>query len=59
MLGFVLTHFQGSTVAVDRIFSAGRDTVSLRRASLKSDAIRNLMLVKQKLKADRYKCVWE
>jgi hypothetical protein len=36
-------------VAVERIFSGGRDTISLRRASLKLDTIRVLMLVKQRL----------
>ncbi|KIJ46084.1 hypothetical protein M422DRAFT_250514 [Sphaerobolus stellatus SS14] len=40
----------GSAVAVERIFCGGRDTISLRRASLKPDTIRTLMLVKQKLK---------
>ncbi len=37
------------TVAVERIFSGGRDTISIRRASLKSDTIRVLMLVKHRL----------
>ena len=36
----------GSAVAVERIFSGGRDTISLRRASLRPDTIRILMLVK-------------
>ena len=39
----------GSAVAVERIFSGGRDTISLRRASLKPETIRTLMLVKQHL----------
>src|SRR5208282_1200771 len=39
----------GSAVAVERIFSGGRDTISLRRASLKPETIRMLMLVKRKL----------
>jgi len=39
----------GSAVAVERIFSGGRDTISLRRASLKPDTIRILMLVKQRI----------
>jgi hypothetical protein len=40
----------GSAVAVERIFSGGRDTISLRRASsLQPDTIRTLMLVKQRL----------
>lgn len=37
----------GSSVAVERIFSGGRAVVSLRRASLKPDTIRALMLGKQ------------
>ncbi|PPQ80819.1 hypothetical protein CVT25_001944 [Psilocybe cyanescens] len=53
----------GSAVAVERIFSRGHDTISLRRASLVSDTIRVLMLVKHCLrlarialeKKDRYK----
>ena len=52
-----------SAVAVERIFSGGRDTISLRRASLVPDTIRVLMLVKHCLrlariqleKEDRYK----
>ena len=36
-------------MAVERIFSGGRDTISLRRASLKPETIRVLMLVKRKL----------
>jgi hypothetical protein len=39
----------GSSVAVERIFSGGRDTISLRRASLKPETVRTLMLVKHKL----------
>lgn len=39
----------GSAVAVERIFSGGRDTISLRRASLHADTIRVLMLVKKRL----------
>jgi hypothetical protein len=35
----------GSAVAVECIFSWGRDTISLRRASLEPDTIRTLMLV--------------
>jgi hypothetical protein len=41
--------FPGSAVAVERIFSGGRDTISLRRASLHADTIRILMLVKKRL----------
>ena len=39
----------GSAVAVERIFSGGRDTISLRRASLKPETIQILMIVKRKL----------
>ena len=44
---------QGSAVAVERIFSGARDTISLRRASLKPETIRTLMLVKQQLRLAR------
>ena len=40
---------QGSAVAVERVFSGGRDTISLRRASLSAETIRALMLVKHQL----------
>ncbi len=43
----------GSAVAVERVFSGGRDTISLRRASLKPDTIRVLMLVKQCIRMRR------
>jgi hypothetical protein len=46
-----------SAVAVERIFSGGRDTISLRRASLKPETIRVLMLVKRKLIVAREKVV--
>jgi hypothetical protein len=39
----------GSAVAVERIFSGGRDTISLCCASLDPETIRTLMLVKQHL----------
>lgn len=45
IIGWVI----GSAVAVERIFSGGRDTISLRRASLKAETIRILMLVKRRL----------
>jgi hypothetical protein len=35
---------------MERIFSGGRDTISLRRASLQPETIRTLMLVKQRLR---------
>ena len=40
-------------MAVKHIFSGGRDTISLRRASLKPETIRTLMLVKQRLRLAR------
>ncbi|KAG0695804.1 hypothetical protein DFH29DRAFT_991905 [Suillus ampliporus] len=43
----------GSAVAVECIFSGGRDTISLRRASLQPNTIRTLMLVKQRLRLAR------
>jgi hypothetical protein len=39
----------GSAVAVERVFSGGRDTISLRRASLLPETIKVLMLAKKKL----------
>jgi hAT family C-terminal dimerisation region len=45
---------QGSAVNIERIFSGGCDTISLRRASLQPETIRMLMLVKQHL---RLSCV--
>ncbi|KAF5338562.1 hypothetical protein D9758_016540 [Tetrapyrgos nigripes] len=43
----------GSAVAVERVFSGGRDTVSLRRASLKAETIQALMVVKAQLRMAR------
>ena len=40
----------GSAVAVERIFSSGRDTVSMQQSSLKAETIRTLMLVKHQLR---------
>ena len=51
----IFPHFPGSAVAVERIFSGGRDTISLRRASLQPDTIRILMLVKKRLHLARVK----
>ncbi|KAJ7197662.1 hypothetical protein GGX14DRAFT_374888, partial [Mycena pura] len=45
--------FSGSAVAVERIFSGGRDTIALRRTRLSADTIRTLMLVKHHLKLKR------
>ena len=42
-------------MAIERIFSGGRDTISLRRASLKPETIRIIMLVKRKLIISREK----
>lgn len=42
--------YLGCAVAVERLFSGGRDTISLRRAQLKPNTIRTLMLVKQQLR---------
>ena len=45
----VITVVLGSAITVEQIFSGGRDTISLHRASLKLNTIRTLMLVKQHL----------
>ncbi|KAH9055277.1 hypothetical protein EDB87DRAFT_1813944 [Lactarius vividus] len=39
-----------AVVAVERVFSGGRDTISLTRASLIPETIQVLMLVKQRLR---------
>ncbi|KAF5343801.1 hypothetical protein D9758_016214 [Tetrapyrgos nigripes] len=39
----------GSAVAVERVFSGGQYTISLRRASLHPDTIRMLMIAKNRL----------
>jgi hypothetical protein len=36
-------------VSVERVFSGGRDTISLRRASLQPETIRALMIAKHSL----------
>ena len=38
---------------MQRIFSGGRDVISLRRARLEPDTIRTLMVVKQRLRLAR------
>ncbi|KAJ6536047.1 hypothetical protein B0H19DRAFT_963150, partial [Mycena capillaripes] len=43
----------GSAVAVERVFSGGRDTTSLRRACSKPETIRTLMLIKHHLRLKR------
>ncbi|KAJ6534845.1 hypothetical protein B0H19DRAFT_1271532 [Mycena capillaripes] len=45
--------YSGSAVAVERVFSGGRDTISLRRACLKPETIRTLMLIKYHLRLKR------
>ena len=41
--------FLGSAVAVERIFSGGRDTISIHHASLQPETIRTLMVLKHQL----------
>lgn len=57
MLAPILLHLilpsLGSAVAVERIFSGGWDTISLRRASLQPETIRMLMVLKQRLRLAR------
>ncbi|KIJ52916.1 hypothetical protein M422DRAFT_155671, partial [Sphaerobolus stellatus SS14] len=48
-----LLSIPGSAVAVECIFSGGRDTISLCRASLKPETIRTLMILKQSLRLAR------
>jgi hypothetical protein len=43
----------GSAAAVKHFFSGGRDTIGLRRASLKAETIKTLMFVKARLKLAR------
>jgi hypothetical protein len=52
-VSFFLIAFAGSAVAVERVFSGSRDTISLRRARLNPETIRTLMLVKQQLRLAR------
>ncbi|KIK76513.1 hypothetical protein PAXRUDRAFT_18158 [Paxillus rubicundulus Ve08.2h10] len=47
MLAHDVLTVPGCSVTVERVFSGGRDTISLRRASLKPGTIRMLMLLKQ------------
>ncbi|KAF5370277.1 hypothetical protein D9758_006878 [Tetrapyrgos nigripes] len=42
-------YIPSSTVAIEQVFSGGRDTVSLHHASLKADTIQALMVVKAQL----------
>lgn len=50
-----ITSLIGSAVAVERIFSGGRDTIALWRASLQPGTISTLMIVKQWLKTKHAK----
>lgn len=45
----------GSSVAVERIFSGGRDMIALRRSSLKPDTIQALMVLKNRLLLARHR----
>ncbi|KAF8804679.1 hypothetical protein BYT27DRAFT_7107091, partial [Phlegmacium glaucopus] len=47
----ILIFFQDQLLPLkfEQIFSGGRDTISLRCASLKPETIRNLMLIKCRL----------
>ena len=49
----MLISIAGSAVAVERVFSGGRDTIGLRRASLKAETIETLMFVKARLRLAR------
>lgn len=53
VLASVLTKSSGSAVAVERVFSGGRDTISLRHSRLKPETIRTLMLLKHHLRLRR------
>ncbi|KAJ8509204.1 hypothetical protein ONZ45_g8603 [Pleurotus djamor] len=52
-LAYDILGIPGNAVAVERIFSAARDTISLRRASLKPKTIRTLMIYKQLIRRAR------
>ena len=41
--------FLGSAIAVEHIFSGGRDTISIHCASLQPETIRTLMVLKHRL----------
>ena len=49
----LIASYPGSAVAVERIFSGGRDAISLRRASLKAETIEAVMVVKAQLRLAR------
>jgi hypothetical protein len=48
-VSFLCYVFIGSAVAVEQVFSGGRDTISLRHTSLHADTIWIVMLVKKQL----------
>ena len=43
----------GSSVSVERCFNAGCDIISLRRASLKAETIRNLLTAQSAIKLEK------
>ena len=53
LLNVNLNSSLGSAVAVERVFSGGRDMISLWHASLQPGTIRTLMMVKQHLRLKR------
>ncbi|KAJ7061222.1 ribonuclease H-like domain-containing protein [Mycena amicta] len=50
---FLANNIPGSAVAVERVFSGGRDTIALRRASLKAETIQTLMVLKAHIRLTR------
>ena len=54
-----LLSIPGSAVAVERIFSGGRDTISIRRARLSASMIRTLTLLKHQLRLKRERAIAE
>jgi hypothetical protein len=55
----LLNHLLGSAVAVERVFSGGRDTVSICRSRLSASTIRILMLLKHHLRIKREAAIAE
>lgn len=43
---YLLLLLLGSSVAVERVFSSGRDTIAFRRSSLSPETIQTIMLIK-------------
>jgi hypothetical protein len=54
-----LLSIPGSAVAVERVFSGGRDTISIRRSSLSASTISCLMLLKHHLRLKREAAISE